>query len=915
MSQEAELQARLKEKLREWRHPVHGLPAYARDCLKILNKEGKLAPLEFNDAQWMLHERIEAQRANIGMVRLVGLKGRRQGFSTYVAARFYWKAALNFGRKVYILSHEKKSAQALFGMVDRYQRYNPFAPSVGTDNAQMLTFPELEGSYVVATAGAQEGGRGDDVNLFHGCLSPDTWIMTPDRRLKRMGDFQIGDMVLTHTNVVAPVSFISRQRKHALSVKMLGCSEPIVATPEHKFWTKAGMTPLGDLKVGDYLAHPVPELHNHDLPWPYRLDYGSRTRGAMQTGGVASVGPDYLVADFNLGRVLGLYLAEGTIIRQSNGGKPSAVSFAVHHKEVERTVKWLEPFRHCWRSAPKVAYRDDCLTATVTVYSRSFAEFVLARCGAKDDKALPLGWELNRDFAHGLVVGYFSGDGGGTMDASTRRVQAPSIRAAITVGMRDALAALGYGWPTIAYREGGFRSGRVEQAQWTIRVSGVGADRLWAEMGREPLPRTRKARENNIRIENGYAWLPITSIEDVGEVEVMDFEVDHDDHSYRTLQCAVSNSEAAFWQNAEGHFAASLQCVALLPGTEIILESTSAGPSGKFYETFRKGETGTDLYESVFVPWHVQKEYFFPPEANFTLDTIAPDEHNAAEVDVAKAYSLNNGQMKWRRLKIAELGLARFNREYPSCPDDAWSSIETDTFINPAAVLRARGRDTEPSGPLIMGVDPAGGGGDRFAVCMRQGNAVVFLQWRNKIDSLEATEWLASLVDEHNPDRVNIDAGNIGQAIVTNLRAKGPKYANLVRSVSFGSPSSIKLADKTKVGPENRRAEMWGRLKEWIEDREGCASIPNLDDLSSDLVAPKQIFRIDGDWLLMSKSDMKKAGLRSPDLGDALALTFASKEYFPERAPATISRDAAVGAYSSAPVDDYGPVGEGGWMI
>ncbi len=542
MANEAEIQARLKEKLREWRHPVHGLPAYARDCLKILNKEGKLAPLEFNDAQWMLHERIEAQRANIGMVRLVGLKGRRQGFSTYVAARFYWKAALNFGRKVYILSHEKKSAQALFGMVDRYQRYNPFAPKVGTDNAQMLTFPELEGSYVVATAGAQEGGRGDDVNLFHG-------------------------------------------------------------------------------------------------------------------------------------------------------------------------------------------------------------------------------------------------------------------------------------------------------------------------------------------------------------------------------------SEAAFWQNAEGHFAASLQCVALLPGTEIILESTSAGPSGKFYETFRKGETGTDLYESVFVPWHVQKEYFFPPEQTFTLDTIAPDEHNAAEVDVAKAYGLNNGQMKWRRLKIAELGLARFNREYPSCPDDAWSSIETDTFINPAAVLRARGRDTEPSGPLIMGVDPAGGGGDRFAVCMRQGNAVVFLQWRNKIDSLEATEWLASLVDEHNPDRVNIDAGNIGQAIVTNLRAKGPKYANLVRSVSFGSPSSIKLADKTKVGPENRRAEMWGRLKDWIEDREGCASIPNLDDLSSDLVAPKQIHRIDGDWLLMSKSDMKKAGLRSPDLGDALALTFASKEYFPERAPATISRDAAVGAYSSAPVDDYGPVGEGGWMI
>ncbi|MDV7393726.1 hypothetical protein RZS08_20280 [Arthrospira platensis SPKY1] len=136
-----------------------------------------------------------------------------------------------------------------------------------------------------------------------------------------------------------------------------------------------------------------------------------------------------------------------------------------------------------------------------------------------------------------------------------------------------------------------------------------------------------------------------------------------------------------------------------------------------------------------------------------------------------------------------------------------------------------------------------------------------------------------------------------------------------MRSVSFGSPSSIKQADKTRVGPENRRAEMWGRLKDWIEDREGCASIPNIDDLGSDLVAPKQIYRLDGDWLLMSKSDMKKAGLRSPDLGDALALTFASKEYFPERAPATISRDPAAGAANVLPVDDYGPVGAGGWMI
>jgi hypothetical protein len=510
MADASELQARLKENLRRWRDPNTGLQTFARDALKILNKEGNLVPLEFNDAQLQLHAAIEDQKRRTGMVRIVGLKGRRQGFSTYVAARFYHRAALTFGRKVYILSHEKASSEALFSMVERFQKYNPFAPAVGTDNAKKMTFPGLEGSYTVATAGNQEGGRGDDINLFHG-------------------------------------------------------------------------------------------------------------------------------------------------------------------------------------------------------------------------------------------------------------------------------------------------------------------------------------------------------------------------------------SEFGFWMNAESHFASSVQCVALMPGTEIILESTSGGPTGKFFEMFQKGQSGGDLYESVFIPWYVQKEYHFPVKDGFKLDPTAPDDVTASEVDIAAAYGLSDAQMMWRRMKVSELGLARFNREYPTCPDDAWSSTETDTFINPAAVLRARGRDTEPSGPLIIGIDPAGGGGDRFAIVHRRGNAITKCEWRNKINQAEATAWIREVIDSCKPDRVNIDSGNIGQYLITNLRSLDPKYATVIRSVAFGSPSQAKMANKTRVGPENRRAEMWGRLKDWLEDSEGCASIPNIDDLSSDLVSVKQIHRTNGDWLLMSKADMKKAGLRSPDLGDAAALTFASKEYFPER--------------------------------
>lgn len=874
--------------------------------------EGRRMPdrgwLEIESIEELPEQRLVDVETTTGTFIAEGLVSHN---STYVAARFYWRMMTEFGRKVYILSHQKASTKVLFSMVERFTKYDPFigVTPPGENNAQMLTFPDTEGSYTVATAGNAEGGRGGETNLFHGCLSPDTWIMTPELRLKRMGDFRVGDMVLTHTNEVAPVSVISRQRKDALSVKMLGCSEALVATPEHKFWTKSGMKELGSLNVGDHLGHPVPILSHDAVAWPYRLEYGCR----KGRGGSASIGPDSLPADFNLGRILGLYLAEGTIVRQSETGAASGVIFSVHHKEVARTLEWLAPFRHCWRSEPKAVFRDDSLTATVTVYSRNFGEFVEARCGAKDAKALPAEWTKNADFAHGLVVGYFSGDGGGEMSGTTRRVQAPSTRAGITVGMRDALATLGYGWPAITYRGPGKRHGRQEQAQWTVRVSGIGADRLWAEMGRQPLPRTCKVREPNIRIENGYAWLPITEINSVGNVEVMDFEVDHDDHSYRTLQCAVSNSEFGFWENADKHFASSIQAVSLIKGTEVILESTSGGPTGKFYEMFQQGRSHESLYESVFIPWHKEKGNVWTVPHGFKPSTEAPDDDTPSEADIAKAFGLSDEQIMFRRVKIEELGLLRFKREFPATPDDAWSSIETDTFINPAAVLRARARETKPSGPVIMGVDPAGGGGDRFAVCVRQGNAVVYLQWRNKIDKPEAIAWVSSLIEQFDPDRVNIDSGNIGSYLISDLRSMNPKFNAKIRSVSFGSPSSIKLADRSLVGPENRRAEMWGRVKDWIEDKDGFASIPNLDDLSSDLVAVKQIFRSDHDWLLMSKADMKKAGLRSPDLGDALALTFASKEYFSERQAAAPSIPMAATGVIHADYDDYSS-SDGGWM-
>mgnify|MGYP000172634810 CR=1 FL=1 len=72
---------------------------------------------------------------------------------------------------------------------------------------------------------------------------------------------------------------------------------------------------------------------------------------------------------------------------------------------------------------------------------------------------------------------------------------------------------------------------------------------------------------------------------------------------------------------------------------------------------------------------------------------------------------------------------------------------------------------------------------------------------------------------------------------------------------------------------ENRRAEMWWLMQQWFDD--APCRIPNDAALISDVTAPQPLVHSSGRKLLESKDKMKKRGIRSPDGGDALALTFA----------------------------------------
>lgn len=181
---------------------ARNLPTYAKHCLRISNKGGQEIPFTLNKAQMYLHNRIEQQKKRIGKVRILIVKGRQQGCSTYVAARFYHKAVFNPGQNVYILSHESNTTQKLFGIVKRYHENVPdeMKMKVEEDNVKAYKFAN-KSTYSVGTARNKNTGRGGTVQLFHGseCAFYENTDELQTGLLQSIADMQGTEIILEST--------------------------------------------------------------------------------------------------------------------------------------------------------------------------------------------------------------------------------------------------------------------------------------------------------------------------------------------------------------------------------------------------------------------------------------------------------------------------------------------------------------------------------------------------------------------------------------------------------------------------------------------------------------------------------------------------------------------------------------------
>lgn len=142
---------------------------YSRSALKIRTKDGDIQPLKLKPAQLILQKAVEEQLEAEGKVRIIILKARQQGLSTYVGGYLYHNVSQRKACKAMVITHHSDSTRALFDMTKRYHENCPelLKPHTKYSSRRELTFDVLDSSFVVATAGGESIGRGETLTHVH----------------------------------------------------------------------------------------------------------------------------------------------------------------------------------------------------------------------------------------------------------------------------------------------------------------------------------------------------------------------------------------------------------------------------------------------------------------------------------------------------------------------------------------------------------------------------------------------------------------------------------------------------------------------------------------------------------------------------------------------------------------------------
>jgi len=231
-----------------------------------------------------------------------------------------------------------------------------------------------------------------------------------------------------------------------------------------------------------------------------------------------------------------------------------------------------------------------------------------------------------------------------------------------------------------------------------------------------------------------------------------------------------------------------------------------------------------------------------------------------------------------RRQEWGEESPAFKSRVLGEFPDSA-----EDSIIPRAWVEAAMKRDIPEidKAALQLGCDVARYGSDRTVLCIRDKHAVRHVEWHLKKSTMDTAGRVKAVARDWaiRAENVAIDDTGVGGGVTDRLRELGMR----VHGVNFAA----RAADPSRFA--NMRTEMYWNLRQALNPEleqarsgAGALAIPRSNaDLCAEISLPAYGYASAGQIKLESKDDIKRRLGRSPDLADALALTFARREAEP----------------------------------
>lgn len=183
---------------------------------------------------------------------------------------------------------------------------------------------------------------------------------------------------------------------------------------------------------------------------------------------------------------------------------------------------------------------------------------------------------------------------------------------------------------------------------------------------------------------------------------------------------------------------------------------------------------------------------------------------------------------------------------------------------------KARGLGpVEPPGRRIYGVDVARFGTDHTAIATRQGHVVMRIEKWPKLDTTQVTGVVQARLRGHPQSHAVVDVVGVGAGVVDQLRRARASVS------AFNGAKATRRRDSTGEWRfSNLRSASWWNLRELLDPAlDAQLALPEDDDLTADLVTPKWEPRAGGIIVVESKDDIKQRLDRSPDAGDAVAMS------------------------------------------